>query len=65
MAQAQDLAAREPKRFEVGSTGWVTARFTADEPMPKRIWEKWLAESYEVALGAGGAGKRTQQSESV
>jgi len=52
MAQAKQLAADEPSRFEVGSTGWVTARFTAEEPLPKRIWSKWLSESYEVAYGS-------------
>ena len=51
MSQAEALAAEEPKRFEVGSTGWVTARFTAEEPLPKEIWEKWLDESYEVTVG--------------
>jgi hypothetical protein len=34
--QALKLAAADPKRFEVGSAGWVTARFTAEEPLPKR-----------------------------
>lgn len=51
MPEAQTLAKQDPKRFEVGSTGWVTARFTAEEPMPKRIWEKWLSESYDVTRG--------------
>lgn len=51
MPQALKLAAEDPKRFEVGSTGWVTARFTAEKPLPKRIWGKWLAESYEVNGG--------------
>lgn len=53
MPQASELAKEDPKRFEVGSTGWVTARFTAEEPLPKQIWEKWLAESYEVTVGVG------------
>jgi hypothetical protein len=52
MPQALELAAEEPSRFEVGSTGWVTARFTAEEPLTRRIWEKWLAESYDVTCGA-------------
>lgn len=52
MPKALKLAAEDPKRFEVGSTGWVTARFTVEEPLPKRIWEKWLTESYEVTCGA-------------
>ena len=53
MPQALKLAEKDPKRFEVGSTGWVTARFTAEKPLPKRIWEKWLAESYDVTCGPG------------
>lgn len=51
MPQALKLAAETPDRFEVGSTGWVTARFTAEEPLPKRIWGKWLAESYDLTCG--------------
>ena len=60
MPQALKLAAEAPKRFEVGSTGWVTARFTAEEPLPKRIWGKWLAESYEVTCGAGQRAKKSK-----
>ena len=52
LPQARRLATQEPQRFEVGSTGWVTDRFTAAQPLPKSIWEKWLAESYEVTCGA-------------
>jgi len=51
MPQALKLAESEPKRFEVGSTGWVTAHFTAEEPLPKKIWGKWLSESYDVTCG--------------
>lgn len=52
MAQAKELAAEQPSRFEVGSTGWVTARFTEGQPLPKRIWSKWLSESYQVTCGS-------------
>ena len=48
MPQAKKLATTDPGRFEVGSTGWVTTRFTVEEPLPKSIWEVWLAESYEL-----------------
>ncbi len=49
MPQAHELAAESPDRFEVGSTGWVTARFTSEEPLPPAIWQPWLRESYELS----------------
>lgn len=48
MPEAKALASAEPDRFEVGSTGWVTTRFTAEEPLASSIWEAWLDESYEL-----------------
>ena len=51
MKQAVELAKSDPDHFQVGSTGWVTARFANDTPLPKRIWEKWLKESYEICCG--------------
>jgi hypothetical protein len=61
MAQAQKLAAQNPDRFEVGKTGWVTARFTAEEPLPKKVWGKWLSESYDVTCGTAPAAKKTRR----
>lgn len=48
MTQALDLAHSKPNQFEVGSTGWVTARFTDEEPLAKSLWEVWLQESYDI-----------------
>ncbi len=48
MPHARELATTDPDRFEVGSTGWVTTRFTAEKPLPKKIWQNWLRESYEL-----------------
>jgi len=62
MPQARKLAAQHPQRFEVGTTGWVTARFTAEEPLPRPIWTRWLAESYDVTCGAGKTAKKTRRS---
>lgn len=52
MPQARELASEEPDRFEVGSTGWVTTRFTSENPLPKSIWEKWLKESHDLCSGS-------------
>jgi hypothetical protein len=53
MPEALELASVHPDRFEVGSTGWVTTRFTAEEPLSKAVWENWLQESYELAARPG------------
>ncbi len=50
--QAEDLADERPDDFQVGSTAWVTARFSAEKPMPKRLWTKWLRESHRIAADA-------------
>lgn len=61
MSEAIKLAEKEPDRFEVGSTAWVTARFTADKPMPSKLWEKWLDESYELSFASGTGKKSTKK----
>lgn len=53
MPRAKELATTHPDRFEVGSTGWVTTRFTAEEPLPQEVWETWLDESYGLAGRSG------------
>lgn len=55
--EAETLAAKAPEDFQVGKGGYVTARFTAQMPMPKKLWAKWLDESYALSV-AGGAGKK-------
>ena len=49
LAEAKDLASREPKRYEVGTGNWVTVRFSVEDPLPKKIWSRWLKESHAVA----------------
>lgn len=43
--EALDLAKKQPKDFQVGSGVWVTARFSGEKPLPKKLWTKWLDES--------------------
>lgn len=47
--QAMALAKKEPDNYQAGSNIWVTARFSAEHPMPEEIWQKWLDESYELS----------------
>ena len=51
--QARALAAESPDRFDVGSTGWVTARFSKESPLPVSIWKKWLKESHKLCESGG------------
>ena len=44
--EATRLAKKAPDDYDVGKMGWVTARFTDEKPLPKKLWEKWLDESY-------------------
>ncbi|ANM30685.1 hypothetical protein ABI59_15550 [Acidobacteria bacterium Mor1] len=53
--EASRLAEEQPDRFEVGKNSWVTARFSADEPMPAKLWKAWLDESYGLAAGGAAA----------
>ena len=54
MADAEKRAEADPARFEVGKTGWVTVRFTAEDPLPRAVWERWLDESYAITTGKQG-----------
>lgn len=57
--EAKDLATGDPERFEVGVGNWVTTRFSAEAPLPKKIWSRWLKESHAGAMKSGGARKKS------
>lgn len=46
--QAFERAAETPGDIQIGSGVWVTARFSAEKPLPKRLWARWLDESYAM-----------------
>lgn len=48
-AEAIELSKAEPKDFQAGSGAWVTARFSNEQRLPKRLWQKWLDESYAIS----------------
>ena len=50
--EARELAEQDPDCYQVGAMAWVTARFTAEKPMPGSVWVKWLDESYSLSLPA-------------
>lgn len=53
LAQAETMAAAAPDDVQIGKHGWVTARFTAAQPLPARTWKRWLKESYALAAKGG------------
>ena len=57
--EAEKLAKQHPDDYQVGS--WVTARFSADKPLPKKLWQKWMDESYELARPAKRAAEKTKR----
>lgn len=61
LEEAQQLAEAEPDRFQAGAGNWVTARFSAEKPLPKKIWSRWLKESYAAATGGGSKKKASRR----
>ncbi len=59
--EAEKLAKKQPADFQVGSTAWVTARFSDDEPLPKELWQKWLDESYQLSVSPTTKKKTTKK----
>ncbi len=45
--QGPEKGSGDPTGRGVGN--WATTRFTAEDPLPKKIWSRWLKESYAGA----------------
>ncbi len=59
LAEAESLSKSEPERHEPGVGNWVTTRFSAEDPLPKKLWSSWLRESHTGATKSGGAKKNS------
>ena len=62
LEQAAALQEKNSDGYQVGKGGWVTARFTADAPMPKSVWKKWLDESYKLSAGPASTSAKKKAS---
>ena len=51
IGEAMRLAKSNPEDFHVGKTAWVTARFSDEKPISRKLWSKWLDESYRLSVG--------------
>ncbi len=51
MDEATEMSESDPDNFEIGVGNWVTARFSSESPLPKKVWSGWLKESYVAAAG--------------
>jgi hypothetical protein len=51
LAEATALATKDPRRYEVGSLGWIKVTL-GPEPAPLlALLERWIDESYRVVVG--------------
>lgn len=48
LAEAAELASKEPGRYKIGAHGWVTVTFGDGEPSPLDVLERWIDESYRL-----------------
>jgi hypothetical protein len=61
LGEAGSLAKSEPERYELGVGNWVTTRFSAEDPLSKKIWSRWLKESHAVATSGRARKKSARQ----
>ena len=55
LPEATRLASKEPGRYKVGGSGWVTV--TLAEPVPLDVLKRWIDESYRLLAPAKLAAK--------
>jgi len=52
LPEAQRLADEQPGAFKVGVHGWVTLVFPVENPPPRELLERWVAESRRLLVAA-------------
>ena len=57
LGEGESLSKSEPERYEIDN--WVTTRFSAEYPLPKKIWSSWLVQSYAGTTKNGRARKKS------
>jgi YjbR len=50
LAEAAELASKDPNRYKVGALGWVTVTFGSDGSPPLDVLERWIDESYRLLM---------------
>ena len=57
LAEAAELATKEPSRYEVGSLGWIKITLGHAPDPPLDLLKRWIDESHRVVVGPVGATK--------
>jgi hypothetical protein len=60
LAEATDLAAREPRRYEVGAHGWVKVTF-GGASLPVDTLARWIEESYRLLAPSQPVARRPER----
>jgi len=59
LEEAERLSLSEPDRYQLGVGNWVSTRFSAENPLPKALWNRWLKESYAGATSGTKASTKS------
>ena len=51
LPEARRLARKDPARYKAGAHGWVTARLEDDDTALLAMLQRWIDESYQLAVG--------------
>jgi hypothetical protein len=64
IGEANMLAAKAPGFCEVGAHGWIKLTLSADVPLSKEVFERWIGESYRLIAPKKQTAQLTEPSRS-